>query len=245
MKITSPTRRCLRNRHVGSVVFALAATTLAAGAFSPAQAQLFADDQARQAILNLRQEVANLREEDRRARIQLASQIEQLQQQISQLRGQIETLSKQVADGVPQRNQAQAGSSTDPAALLNGASDEQALYDKAIDSFRKENYKAATEQFSAFLSKYSASQLAPTAQFYLGSSLYAQKEYQSAITQLQAMVKNWPDNARAPDALLVIAGSQIELRNYNGAKSTLQRIIRDYPNAPAAATARERLKLLQ
>ncbi|MGE8637259.1 MAG: tol-pal system protein YbgF, partial [Achromobacter sp.] len=53
------------------------------------------------------------------------------------------------------------------------------------------------------------------------------------------------DNARAPDALLIIAGGQIELNNRAGAKASLQRIVRDYPNAPAAATAKSRLQLLQ
>ncbi len=219
---------------------------------TPAHAQLFGgDDQARQAILSLRQEVANLREESRRARLQLATQIEQLQSQMSQMRGQIETLTKQVSDArQAQRDlymdmaEQQPGASN-PAALLNAPSEEQALYDQAIDRFRNGDYKTAAQQFSTFISKYSGSALAPTAQFYLGSSLYAQKEYQSAINQLQVMVKNWPDNARAPDALLVIAGSQIELRNYDGAKATLQRIIRDYADAPAASTARDRLKLLQ
>lgn len=223
---------------------------------TPAQAQLFGgDDQARQAILNLREEVNNLRSESQRGRMQLAGQIEQLQSQLAQMRGQIETLTKQVADSKQaQRDlymdmaERESGPSRpgapDAGALLEAGGDEQAAYDNAIDLFRKGDYKSSAQQLSTFMSKYPDGSLAPTAQFYLGSSLYAQKEYKSAITQLQAMVKKWPQNQRAPDALLVIAGSQIELRSYDGAKTTLQRIIREYPNTPAAATARERLELL-
>ena len=98
--------------------------------------------------------------------------------------------------------------------------------------------KEASESFAAFTALYPASQLAPSAQFYLGSSRYALKDFKGAIEQLTSMVQKAPDNARAPDALLVIAGSQIELNNRAGAKTTLQRIVRDYPSAPAAGTAR-------
>ena len=103
----------------------------------------------------------------------------------------------------------------------------------------------SSESLAAFTALYPASQLAPSAPFYLGSSRYALKDFKGAIEQLNAMVQKAPDNARAPDALLVIAGSQIEMNNRAGAKTTLQRIVRDYPTTPAANTAKSRLQLLQ
>ena len=114
-----------------------------------------------------------------------------------------------------------------------------------MDLFRKGQYKDAAESLAAFTALYPNSQLAPSAQFYLGSSRYGMKDFKGAIEQLTSMVQKSPENARAPDALLIIAGGQIELNNRAGAKATLQRIVRDYPNAPAAATAKSRLQLLQ
>ena len=144
----------------------------------------------------------------------------------------------------PAPRAAAAGSANPPGANA-GDPQEQAAYDGAIDLFRKGQYKEASESFAAFTALYPASQLAPSAQFYLGSSRYALKDFKGAIEQLTSMVQKAPDNARAPDALLVIAGSQIELNNRAGAKTTLQRIVRDYPSAPAAGTAKSRLQLLQ
>ncbi len=240
-QVSFPARRAMR-----AAVLALAGVAVAA----PASAQLFGgDDEARQAILQLRQEIANLRSEDQRGRLQLASQIEQLQQQMALMRGQMETLSKQVSDAQQAQREMSLNMSeqqgSDAASILAGSEGEQAAYDAAIDHFRQGQYKNAAESLAAFVQQYPRSGFAPTAQFYLGSSLYALKDYKNAISQLQVMVQNYSDNQRAPDALLVIAGSQIELNDRSGARATLQRIVKEYSGSQAAGTARDRLQLLQ
>lgn len=209
----------------------MAATGLVLAALA-APAHAFSDDEARKAILDLRQQVQQQNEQSQRAKLQLADQIQALQQEVAQLRDQLELVSRQQ----PSANK--------PGATA-GDPQEQAAYDGAIDLFRKGQYKEASESLAAFTALYPASQLAPSAQFYLGSSRYALKDFKGAIEQLNAMVQKAPDNARAPDALLVIAGSQIEMNNRAGAKTTLQRIVRDYPTTPAANTAKSRLQLLQ
>ncbi|KGD93759.1 TPR repeat containing exported protein [Achromobacter sp. RTa] len=206
-----------------------------------APAHAFSDDEARRAILDLRQQVQQQNEQSQRAKLQLADQIQALQQEVAQLRDQLELVSRQQPSAKPGGT---AGSANPPGASA-GDPQEQAAYDGAIDLFRKGQYKDAAESLAAFTALYPASQLAPSAQFYLGSSRYALKDFKGAIDQLNAMVQKSPDNARAPDALLVIAGSQIELNNRAGAKTTLQRIVRDYPTTPAAGTAKSRLQLLQ
>ncbi|MFY2733721.1 tol-pal system protein YbgF [Achromobacter xylosoxidans] len=219
----------------------MAATGLVLAALA-APAHAFSDDEARKAILDLRQQVQQQNEQSQRAKLQLADQIQALQQEVAQLRDQLELVSRQQ----PSANMpgGAAGGANPPGATA-GDPQEQAAYDGAIDLFRKGQYKEASESLAAFTALYPASQLAPSAQFYLGSSRYALKDFKGAIEQLNAMVQKAPDNARAPDALLVIAGSQIEMNNRAGAKTTLQRIVRDYPTTPAANTAKSRLQLLQ
>lgn len=218
----------------------IAATGLLCAALT-APAHAFSDDEARKAILDLRQQVQQQNEQSQRAKLQLADQIQQLQQEVAQLRDQLELVSRQQ----PSAKAGGAQGSTNPPGANAGDPQEQAAYDGAIDLFRKGQYKEASESFAAFIALYPTSQLAPSAQFYLGSSRYALKDFKGAIEQLTSMVQKAPDNARAPDALLVIAGSQIELNNRAGAKTTLQRIVRDYPTTPAATTAKSRLQLLQ
>jgi len=202
-------------------------------------AQAFSDDEARKAILELRQQAQQQTEQNQRARLQLADQIISLQQELAQLRDQIEMISRQ------QPGTRQNGNPNNPPGVNAADAQEQAAFDGAIDLFNKGQFKDASESLAAFISLYPNSQLAPSAQFYLGSSRYALKDFKGASEQLNAMVQKAPTDARAPDALLIVAGSQIEQGNRAAAKTTLQRIVRDYPNANAAATAKKRLQLLQ
>ncbi|MEN5159837.1 tol-pal system protein YbgF [Achromobacter spanius] len=227
--------------HVLSLRPLIVATGLALAALT-APAHAFSDDEARKAILDLRQQVQQQNEQSQRAKLQLADQIQSLQQEIAQLRDQLELVSRQQPSARP--GGAAPGSANPPGAAA-GDPQEQTAYDGAMDLFRKGQYKEAAESLAAFTALYPNSQLAPSAQFYQGSSRYALKDFKGTIEQLNAMVQKSPDNARAPDALLIIAGSQIELNNRAGAKATLQRIVRDYPTTPAATTAKSRLQLLQ
>jgi tol-pal system protein YbgF len=257
--------RASRNQILAAVL------TLGAGFSSfPAHAALFSDDDARQAIIDLRKEARDRSDQqaqqlqealsrignNQRAQLQLSGQIESLQQDIARLRGQIEILTKQVADTQQaqkdiyldvdtriKRLEPQAASIDGQEAMVDPG--EKRSYDAAIDLFRNGNYADAIPALSAFVRQYPKSPYAPAAQFYVGSSQYALKDYKAAIAQQQALVKTYPTNVRAPDALLVIAGSQVELNDRRGARTTLERIVREYPGVPAAQTAKDRLELFK
>lgn len=202
----------------------------------------FADDEARKAILELRQQVRNMTN----ASLQLNERIEQLQQEVTRLRGEIEQMGRPQGGSSP----ATAGAAAGAGAAADGSvkvadAKEQSSFDGSMDLFRKGQYKEANEALTAFLTLYPDSALAPTAQFYLGSSRYALKDFKGAASTLTAMVQKSPTHPRSADALLVIAGSQIEMNNRAGAKTTLQRIVKEYKGTPAAETAAKRLQLLQ
>lgn len=211
---------------------------LLSGVILSQSALAFTDDEARKAILELRQQIRTMNEANQRARIQLSDQIETLGQEIVRLRGDIEQLGRPAgAAGGTSGARGPDPRSQDPR--------EQAAFDQSIESFRKAQYKETVQNLTAFLTLYPDSALAPTAQFYLGSSRFAMKDFKGAITTLQAMVQKFPTEPRAADALLMVASSQIELNNRPGAKVTLQRIVKDYKGTPAADTATKRLPLLQ
>ena len=54
-------------------------------------------------------------------------------------------------------------------------------------------------------SSYPQSQLAPSAQYWIGNAHYALRDYKSAISAQQKLIATWPDSAKAPDAMLNIA----------------------------------------
>ena len=133
----------------------------------------FADDDARKAIVELRQQIRTLTEANQRARVQLADQIEALEQEVTRLRGDMEQL------GRPSSGLGSPGGTSGARAPDVKSADprEQSAFDQSIESFRKGQYKEATENLNAFLTLYPDSKLTPTAQFYLGSSRYASKDF--------------------------------------------------------------------
>ena len=228
-------------RSIAQVARSLGATAVVlTGVCLPVVANAFADDDARKAILELRQQVSAMSDANQRARLQLSDEVETLQQEVTKLRAQIEQMGRPTGSTGP----ATETTPNVPGAAVQDPA-EQSAYDGAIEQFRKAQYKDSAASLSAFLALFPDSTLAPSANYYLGSSRYGMKDYKGAIEQLTTTVQKYPNLPRAPDALLVIAGCQIELNNRASAKTTLQKIVKDYKGTPAAETATKRLQLLQ
>ncbi|MGE5336500.1 MAG: tol-pal system protein YbgF [Gemmatimonadota bacterium] len=236
---------------------------------APAHATLFGDDEARQAILDLRARVAEqdkrLQEKDtelakrldqlenaNRAQLEFANTIDSLKREIAALRGQVEKLANDLAVQ-QQRNRDLYGDvdarlkKLEPiSATIDGRTatvdrNEQSAYDAALAQFRAGDFRGAATSLQSFLARYPQSAYAPSAQYWLGNSLYSLKDYKSAIAAQQVILDRYRDSPRAPDALLNIASSQLELNQKTQSQATLQRILKEYPDSEAAKAARERL----
>ncbi len=236
---------------------------MAAFSFAPltAHAQLFSDDEARRAILDLRARLNNMQNEinakaDKTNNLDLDAQNAQLRQEISKLRGQVEVLTNELAN--TQRRQKDFYVDLDnrlrkiePQRVtvdgkeVNVQQEEQRSYDAALAFFKAGDYKNAGAAFYDFTRRFPQSGFAPSAQYWLGSTYYAQRDYRNAIAAQQVVVKNYPDNPKAADALLNIASAYIELKDRVSAKRTLETLVAQYPEAPAAETAKERLSALR
>jgi tol-pal system protein YbgF len=249
-----------------------AALLLIASAAAPAHGQLFGDNEARKAILDLRTKVAELEKQltekdaalaarlDRiepaqRGQLELANQLEQLKAELAKLRGQIDQLTNELAQQQKRSRDLYTDLDTrlkklEPTSVtLDGRAatierSEQAAYDAAIGQFRAGDFRGAVQSFQVFLARYPNSAYAALAQYWLGNSHYQLKDYKAAIAAQRIVVDRHADSPRAPDALLNIAASQVELNDRNGARSTLQRVVKDYPDSEAAGAARDRLKSL-
>ncbi|HLR13593.1 MAG TPA: tol-pal system protein YbgF [Burkholderiaceae bacterium] len=205
---------------------------------SSGPALAFSDDEARRAILDLREQVHQMAEQERRIRLDFAEQIEALKSEVMSLRGKVEQLNW--AAGL--HKNASGQDSADNLARVTDPQ-EKAAYEAPIENFQSGSYAEAARGFDLFLDAYPNSPLAPEAQFYRGSSLYATKSFSDAVKGLRELLSESPDDPRAADALLIIASSQVEMDDLDGAKASLQRIVEDYPDTSAAETAKERLTL--
>jgi tol-pal system protein YbgF len=235
----------------------------------PAQAQLFADDDARKAILQLRQQITAMEKElqhkdaemaarlDRldaaqRNQLELVNQIEALRQENARLRGQVETLTNEVATQQKRSRDLYTDLDTrlkklEPTSMtVDGKTAsvdraELAAYETPLGLFRAGDFRGSLPGFQQFVTRYPQSAYAPAAQYWIGSAQFALKDYKGAIAAHQALVDRYPDSPRVPDALLSMAESQVQLGDRKSANRTLTRIIKDYPETEAARIAKQRL----
>ena len=243
---------------------ALAAALIAA---QGAQAQLFGgDDQARQAILDLRQRfdqavtaqnrLVDENAQMRRNMLDLQQQIEALRGEQAQSRGQAEQFARDIADlrqqlqqqaappGAPASDASAAGSAS-PYPEPTAASNEKQEFDAALAVFRAGDFRGAQTGFANFVKRNPRSPLAPSALFWLGNAQYATRDYKEAVTNFRSLLTASPNHQRAPEAMLAIANCQIELKDTRAARTTLESLVKTYPQSEAAQTGRERLTRLK
>lgn len=229
----------------------------------PAQAGLFDDDQARQAILELREKINSFQattvdrfEKNNQATLDLQNQLNQLKDDNAQLRGQNEALQNDLAK--LQRSQLEGYrelderiKKTEPKLMMvegrEGLVDvaEQKDYEQALKVLRDNDMKTAVTRFQSFVQRYPSSVYLPLAEFWLGSALYSQRDCKNALITLQDMVKKFSAHPKVPDALSVIGNCQAELGQKGPAKKTFEMIVSKYPSTDAAALAKQRLTQLK
>jgi len=226
-----------------------------------ANAALFGDDEARKAILDIRTRLDAMQTQvdtkaEKSSNIDLNNQNEQLRQEISRLRGQIEELTNELAntqrrqkdfyvdlDGRLRKLEPQTVNVDGKDVSITPA--EQSAYDVALAHFKAGDYKNAGASFYDFTRRYPQSGLAPSAQYWLGTTYYAQRDYKNAIAAQQVVVKNYSSSPKAADALLNIASCQMELKDKAAAKKTLETLVAQYPDSESAQTAKDRLNALK
>lgn len=234
---------------------------------APAHA-LFADDEARKAIIDLRAKVAQLEEAQkklassqdvqdqlatlRRSLAELVNQNEQLRAEIARLRGTNEQLTKDFSDTQRRLADQLAGfdgrlKPLEPQQVqLDGKAfkvepEEQRQYEAAMGLLRRGDFAEAAAAYEAFLRRFSVSGYGDSVRFWLGNAQYGQRQYKDAIASFRAFIAAAPQHARVPEALLAIGNCQIEMKDAKAAKRTLGDLVKAHPASEAAQAAKERL----
>src|SRR5690606_32031709 len=114
------------------------------------------------------------------------------------------------------------------------AADEQALYAQAFDALKAANYPGAIAGFQQYLSAYPDSEMADSAQYWLGEAYYVTRDYERAGAAFRIVGERWPNSRRAADALLKLGLTQYEMKRYPEARATLTQVTQRYPDSDAA-----------
>jgi tol-pal system protein YbgF len=239
---------------------AVAVAALGAGT---AQAGMFDDDEARRQIKDLAAKSEARFDQQGKAQLDLANQLSRQAEEIARLRGQVESLGYELetakkrqqdfyldldsrlrkleGGGTAPAADAPAGGSA-PQAAAGDPARESREYEAALNQFKAGKYKDAAALFGAFVQKAPDSSLAPNAQFWLGNAWIAQRDCKRAIEAHSVVTTKYADSPKAADSWLAMANCQQEMGSPAVARRSLETLVAKYPNAPAADTARERLK---
>lgn len=125
--------------------------------------------------------------------------------------------------------------------------DELVAYQKALDAWRRDDFKGCIDQFTGFLQVHPSSSYADDAAYWLADCTYATKEYKRAVVRFNAVVNVYPDSPKAPDALYRQGESLLKLgpKFHEAARTVFKRVQQEYPDSPRAVEAERQLKSLE
>ena len=148
-------------------------------------------------------------------------------------------LSHQIKDSRSQIPEDKAGK--DVIAIL----DPTDIYRTSYNDYLKGNYDLAISGFQEYLKKFSGSEMAGNAQYWIGESYYSLKDFEKALEEFDKLINNYPKSNKVPSALLKKAYSYIELKRTNDAKEQLKDLIKSFPLTAEAKLAEGKLKFLE
>jgi tol-pal system protein YbgF len=251
----------------------LPAALLALLAAVSAQAQLFPDNEARKAIIELRatdeaqakrlaematanKELLDQVQQLRRSLLDLNNQLEAMRADLARQRGGNEQLARDVAELQRQQKDMAQGindriRTLEPQKVaLDGKeflanADEKREYDEAFALIRASDFAGAASAFIAFGKRYPASGYLDSVRFWLGNAQYGKREYREAIATFRAFIAGAPEHSRVPEAMLAVANCQAEMKDNKAARGTLGELVRKFPQSEAAQAGKERLAALK
>lgn len=133
-----------------------------------------------------------------------------------------------------------------PQGAAGAPGDEVASYQKALDTWRGDDFKGCIDQFTGFLQVYPSSSYADDAAYWLADCTFSNKEYKRAVVRFNAVVNVYPDSPKAPDALYRQGESLLKLgpKFHEAARTVFKRVEKEYPDSPRAAEAKRQLSTL-
>ena len=208
-------------------VLAVAALAAAQGA----QAQLFGDDQARQAILDLRQRfdqavtaqnrLVDENAQMRRGMLDLQQQIESLRGDLARSRGQEEQVTRDISE------------------LKKAQADNQRLLDERLRKMETVPGAGASEAGAGSAPGSVISEGSPSEKqdFDAALALFRAGDFTGAQSGFAGFIKRYPRSAQGPSALLWLGNAQYATRNYKEAVTNFRSLLTAAPNHAKAPEA--------
>ena len=130
-----------------------------------------------------------------------------------------------------------------PTQTAPGSAEARRLYQAALGDYQRGRFDLAAQGFRTYLEQAPGGDVADTAQYYLGESLYSAKDYRGAITEFERLVRDFSQSPQAPSALLKTGYAYYEIKDGVQGRRVLRTLVEKYPTSKEAKLAEERLRL--
>lgn len=114
-------------------------------------------------------------------------------------------------------------------------------FNLAYNDYLNGRYDLAVTGFQRFLKDFSATSLAPVAQYWLGEAYFSKKEYPKAIQAFERVVTDFPHSEKVPAALYKLGLATAEAGDSAKARGYLKKVIQDYSTSDEAKLAKNKL----
>ncbi|MBD8893730.1 tol-pal system protein YbgF [Roseibium litorale] len=144
--------------------------------------------------------------------------------------------------GVPGLNQdaGTAKAADEIAGLSSSTGDPREDYNRAYSQAVNGDYASAAAGFQSFLQLYPQDRLVPSAQYWLGESLLAQRKFREAADAFLKTYTEHPGSDKSADSLLKLGVSLAGLGERDAACATFSELQSKYPNAAPAVLEQAR-----
>jgi tol-pal system protein YbgF len=122
---------------------------------------------------------------------------------------------------------------------------DRAEYERLLAYFKEGNLDGSRDGFSAFLTEYPNSDLAPNARYWLGESHYGKKDYKQAIDSYDRVELDYPQSEKVPAAILKKGFAYLALKDKKRASSAFKQVVTLYPKSPEAGKAYDKLNQMK
>jgi tol-pal system protein YbgF len=130
-----------------------------------------------------------------------------------------------------------------PSTTSPGSAEARRLYQAALGDYQRGKFDLAAQGFRTYMEQAPSGDVADTAQYYLGESLYSAKDYRSAIDEFERLVRDFPQSPQVPSALLKTGYAYYEIKDSVQGRRALRTLVEKYPSSKEAKLAEERLRL--
>ncbi|MBA2881234.1 tol-pal system protein YbgF [Desulfosalsimonas propionicica] len=115
------------------------------------------------------------------------------------------------------------------------------LYASAKQAYDNGDFQSALQGFELFLEKFSDSDRADNARFWIGEIYFAEQWYERAILEYEKVIKNYPDGNKVAGAYLKQGFSFEKIGENANARLILNELLEKFPDSNEAKIAKKKL----